>query len=72
MAAMNAGGAITVGATATTPTAADAIDISAAASSGTFGSVTAAVPVTAGDVVTATFGGLGSVTARFTEHNRTR
>ncbi|MFD3590793.1 2-keto-4-pentenoate hydratase [Streptomyces sp. NPDC058683] len=31
------------------------------------GSVTAAVPVTAGDVVTATFAGLGSVTARFSK-----
>lgn len=31
------------------------------------GSVTAAVPVGAGDAVTATFAGLGSVTARFTE-----
>lgn len=29
------------------------------------GSITAAVPVTSGDVVTATFAGLGSVTARF-------
>ena len=37
------GQVITVGATATTPTAANAIDISAAGSSGTFGSVTAAV-----------------------------
>ena len=37
------GQTITVGATATTPTAANALDISAAASSGTFGSVTAAV-----------------------------
>jgi 2-keto-4-pentenoate hydratase len=31
------------------------------------GSVTASVPVGAGDTVTATFAGLGSVTARFTE-----
>jgi 2-keto-4-pentenoate hydratase len=31
------------------------------------GSITAAVPVTAGDVVTATFAGLGSVTARFSK-----
>jgi 2-keto-4-pentenoate hydratase len=30
------------------------------------GSITASVPVAAGDTVTATFGGLGSVTARFT------
>src|SRR5262249_7600533 len=37
------GQTVTVGAPATTPTAADAIDISAAASSGTFGAVTAAV-----------------------------
>ncbi len=37
------GQTITVGATATTPTAVDALDISAAATSGTFGSVTAAV-----------------------------
>ncbi len=37
------GQTITVGATATTPTAVDAVDISAAGSSGTFGSVTAAV-----------------------------
>jgi flagellin-like hook-associated protein FlgL len=37
------GQTITVGATATTPTAVDALDISAAASSGTFGTVTAAV-----------------------------
>jgi flagellin-like hook-associated protein FlgL len=37
------GQTVTVGATATTPTAVDAIDISAAAASGTFGSVTAAV-----------------------------
>ena len=29
------------------------------------GSITASIPVAAGDVVTATFGGLGSVTARF-------
>jgi 2-keto-4-pentenoate hydratase len=29
------------------------------------GSVTAAIPVGAGDTVTATFAGLGSVTARF-------
>lgn len=36
------------------------------------GSVTAAVPVTAGDVVTAAFGGLGSVTAKFTKHGGTR
>jgi 2-keto-4-pentenoate hydratase len=31
------------------------------------GSVTASVPVGAGDSVTATFAGLGSVTARFSE-----
>jgi 2-keto-4-pentenoate hydratase len=31
------------------------------------GSVTASVPVGAGDVVTATFTGLGSVTARFAQ-----
>lgn len=36
------------------------------------GSVTAAVPVTAGDVVTATFGALGSVTAKFAKHGGTR
>ena len=37
------GQTLTVGATATTPTAVDAVDISAAGSSGTFGSVVAAV-----------------------------
>jgi flagellin-like hook-associated protein FlgL len=37
------GQTITVGATATTPTAVDAVDISAGAASGTFGSVVAAV-----------------------------
>jgi 2-keto-4-pentenoate hydratase len=34
------------------------------------GAVTAAVPVTAGDAITATFGGIGSVTARFEEADR--
>jgi 2-keto-4-pentenoate hydratase len=31
------------------------------------GSVTASIPVSAGDSVTATFAGLGSVTARFSK-----
>jgi len=31
------------------------------------GSITASIPASAGDAVTATFAGLGSVTARFTE-----
>jgi 2-keto-4-pentenoate hydratase len=35
------------------------------------GSVTAAIPVGAGDTVTATFAGLGSVTARFGPGERT-
>jgi 2-keto-4-pentenoate hydratase len=36
------------------------------------GSITAAVPVAAGDVATATFAGLGSVTARFSEEGGLR
>jgi 2-keto-4-pentenoate hydratase len=31
------------------------------------GSITASIPASAGDCITATFAGLGSVTARFTE-----